>query len=64
MHINCEECGGTNFTIGRSTWDSAEMQVDESTGEVSERTTNVYATVLSCNGCGTEYVVNRIEGLS
>jgi hypothetical protein len=62
MDVACEECGNDGFTIARTTWESEELQRDEEAGEVTPTTTTVYATVLACDDCGTEFVLNRIEG--
>jgi ribosomal protein S27E len=61
MDVTCEECGHDGFTIGRSLWESEEVTYDDD-GEQTETTTNVYATVLTCDDCGTEYVLNRSAG--
>jgi hypothetical protein len=59
MDVTCDECGHDGYTITRDTWDSAELARQH--GEVTETTTNVYATVLICDDCGTKYVLNRTE---
>jgi ribosomal protein S27E len=59
MDVTCEECGHDGFTIGRDAWDSAELTREG--GATTETTTNVYATVLECEDCGTQYVLNRTE---
>jgi ribosomal protein S27E len=60
MELTCEDCGHDGFTIGRRVWESEELEHDG--GEVTETTTGVYATVVTCDDCGTEYVLSRSEG--